>query len=54
MNKSQVYKSKLKTLPNELSTQSQEFLFKSQCEEDYTKKINIASPTFGTEIGSIE
>lgn len=47
-------RSKLKTMPNELSTVHQHFEFQSQADidnhhdSDHMKKINISSPTFAT------
>jgi hypothetical protein len=48
-------KGKLKTLPNELEHQHQEYAFSSEHEGDYIKVVSVASPTFATEeLGSRE
>lgn len=48
MNKNSTQKNKLKTLPNELNTDRQQFLFKSVCDDDFQNRLNLASPTFAT------
>ena len=55
MNKVKNQKGKLKTLPNELNTEAEQFFFQSTNDEHYNNKINLASPTFAsTELISVD